>query len=277
MIRGFLMIKFMDIQLYTECNRTCWFCPAHNKFKPKETNFISEEVIKKIVTDIKLGIKNKNIKEDLKICLTKYFEPLLHFDFFINKAIYIKQNIKTCHLHTQTNGDKLNKGNAFLLINIFDSIKINFYDLNFLETLDKLKEIFNEFEIIKINKETNEIQIRKNEKTINIVWEKEKVFKEGKKLLKTRGGILDLKVEKRKNCFIKNDMVTIDANGDIYPCCELVGYIEQHKKIVLGNVLQDNIVDVNAKYKTLDTNNKNCLYCNAGYKNIFGSDYDEVN
>ena len=88
-----------------------------------------------------------------------------------------------------------------------------------------------------------------------------------------RGNSLNIvhNIKRKKPCYVTFSNIYIDYTGDVMPCCNLRSDIEEHKKFILGNCNNENILNIfNSKKarelrKILDNDNigiSPCSECN---------------
>lgn len=94
-------IKSVSIELNSNCNRKCVYCPHSLIKRPAAT--IDVKLLEKIIHEL------KKIEYNGQFCLNIYNEPLLHYHFLLNAMVLIKSNLPNCQIFFSTNGDYLTK------------------------------------------------------------------------------------------------------------------------------------------------------------------------
>lgn len=93
----------VEIEIFSFCNRKCWFCP--NSFIDRNsTNILmQEELYLKILNEL------KSINYNNMISYSRYNEPTSNRKIFIKRLKQAKTIIPNATLHTNTNGDFLSR------------------------------------------------------------------------------------------------------------------------------------------------------------------------
>lgn len=250
-------IKYIDIQPFNYCNLSCWFCPPHNLYKEHNYKELNDITLKNFINLINYLKNNNLIEENVKICCNRYCEPFYNIEKIIKIYEEIKKTLPNCYFEITTNSLLINKKKIDLIKKYNINIIINFYDKkNLKEILFFLKENFD-----KVNnfKKFTYFNLK-----ISIINDKKKILIE-QNLLKDRGGILKLNNNIRNtNCNIKNNILAIDYDGYISPCCDLYKKNKEHKSeyyLNLNNLKIENFLeDFYEQNKKINFNFcKNCI------------------
>lgn len=273
-------IRMIEIEIFSYCNRKCWFCP--NSFIDRNSTniFMQEELYLKILNEL------KSINYSNMISYSRYNEPTSNREIFIKRLKQAKTIIPNATLHTNTNGD-------FLTRDYLDELcKNGLKSMNIQSYLNK-DEIFNADNIkIKVGKMVEKLGLDFVEK-INTIDRYEVAFKYKDMNLNmyardfrlngnNRGGTLDTipAVIRKSPCYIPFTDIYIDYNGKVLPCCNFRSDIKEHNNFILGDANNESILHIfnNIKTKKLrkkllrDINKlKPCNECNFAmdYKPIF--------
>jgi hypothetical protein len=92
-------LKLIEIEVFSYCNRKCWFC--HNSFiNRQESNTIMPE-------EMYLSILNQlaEIDYDKEITYSRYNEPLAQKELILKRIRQARQILPKSKLRTNTNGD----------------------------------------------------------------------------------------------------------------------------------------------------------------------------
>lgn len=94
-------VNLIEIEIFSYCNRTCWFCPNSFIDRRSSNHHMPEDLYLAILKQL------ADIDFDGKISYSRYNEPLA--DKIILKRIQQARDfLPKAHLHTNTNGDYLN-------------------------------------------------------------------------------------------------------------------------------------------------------------------------
>ena len=237
------MLRSVQINPTELCNRTCSFCPRHDKKIYKNQNkHISIETIKNLC----IGLKELNFKN--RIGFVGFGEPLL-CKTIIESIKTVKDLIPDIeYLEVNTNGDKLTKDIIRKLFDVGCShISISMYDSDKSEYFLSLKK---DIPIEMILRHHYNHNVNYN---LNIVNRSD--------LLKGSKNIFN-----NNPCYLPFYKMLVDWNGDLLLCDN-----NWKKDIVFGNVNTDNLKDVwygdkINKYRNILINNRNikpCINCSV--------------
>lgn len=264
-------IRMVEIEIFSFCNRKCWFCP--NSFIDRNsTNILmQEELYLKMLNEL------KSINYNNMISYSRYNEPTSNRKIFIKRLKQAKIIIPNATLHTNTNGD-------FLSRDYLDELyEAGLKSMNIQSYLNK-NEIFNANDIkIKVGKMAEKLGLDFIEK-VNSIDRYEVAFKYKDMNLNmyardfrlngnNRGGVLDTipAITRKSPCYIPFTDIYIDYNGKVLPCCNFRSDIKEHNNFILGDANNESILDIfnNIKIKKLrkkllkDINKiKPCNECN---------------
>lgn len=243
----------VEIEIFSYCNRKCWFCP--NSFIDRNsTNILMlEELYLKILNEL------KSINYSNMISYSRYNEPTSNREIFIKRLKQAKTIIPNATLHTNTNGDFLTRD---YLDELYES---GLKSMNIQSYLSK-NEIFNTDNIkIKIDIMAEKLGLDFVEK-INSIDRYEIAFKYEEMNLNmyardfrlngnNRGGVLDTipAIIRKSPCYIPFSDIYIDYNGKVLPCCNFRSDIKEHNNFILGDANNESILDIfnNIKMKKL--------------------------
>lgn len=229
------------------CNRKCSFCPRGLGYKTPHNNpYMGLNVIEKICSDV---TENYNGL----FSLSGFGEPTLHPQ--IKEIIeIIKQKCLKAKILVITNGDYYEKLIDIEGINIEFSMYEKFDD----EKLSNLSKLKSPYKIKDVENNT-------------------------KKLFNNRAGNAnvgnDVTLPLNQCCNLPFYKIDVDVNGDVLLCCS-----DWYRKEILGNVIEENILDVwnNSKYSKIRNslihgNRKECKLCSKCNTNglLLGNEFVE--
>lgn len=243
-------LKFIEIELFSYCNRTCWFCP--NSFIDRRTNNIEmpENTYINIINQL------KDIEFSGEISYSRYNEPLSQKDLFLKRLRQARENLPNAILRTNTNGDYINKeyieqlytaGLNHLFIQQYSLDKIFNHKLLHQKIIEKLNKLNLPYELIE---ETSDYKIEYKifYKDMRIQIRSRNFNLDGS----SRGNTIDLSKDyiRTKKCEQPFNNMYIDYNGNIMVCCALRSDIKDHNDGIMGNVNENNLWDIfyNEKY-----------------------------
>jgi len=267
------IIQMAEIEIFSYCNRQCWFCPNSIIDRHSENIYMPEILYLNILTQ--LASINKNIK----ISYSRYNEPLSDKNLFLKRLKQAREILPEATLQTNTNGDYLNREYLDELCNAgLNSLKIQSY-LTIDECFDiekiknRISQISNKlgFKYIEEINQPDYYSVVLPHKSMNIRLYARDFRINGC----TRGNSINT-IERRnrnKPCLMPLKEIYIDYNGSVMPCCNFRSDIKEHKKFIMGNVNENTIAEIfcNDKYiwlrEHLCKNNidiEPCNECNFG-------------
>lgn len=243
-------IKFFEIELFSYCNRTCWFCP--NSFIDRRSTNVemSEETYIEILNQLnKIQFKGE-------ISYSRYNEPLSQKELFLKRLRQARELLPNSILRTNTNGDYINNkyieelyssGLNHLFIQQYSIDKIFNHEKLHDKILEKLNKLNLPYELI--------------ENTLNYKIEYKLIYKDMRIQIRarnfnldgsSRGNTIPLSIDytRTKKCNQPFNDMYIDYNGNVMICCSLRSDIKEHKEGLMGNVKENFLWDIfyNEKY-----------------------------
>jgi len=232
-------ITMVEIEIFSYCNRSCWFCPNAKYKRNSDNKYMDEETYLSILEQLKMCNYNK------KISYSRYNEPLS--DEIILKRIYQANCLLPgATLHFNTNGDYLSKKFLDKLNDAgLKSMNIQIYLNNSEHYNDNKIRYYMEEKIKSLDLSATVTSDLPN----NHLWA-EAQFKGislrfcGRNFSTTgcnRGGTLQLsdKNIRTSPCLSPFYHIYIDYNGSVMPCCNVRSDIPEHKKYVIETLTKE--------------------------------------
>lgn len=232
------------------CNRSCSFCPRSAKDFKDIKEFISINLHEKLCSEL------TDLNYSGTVRYSGFVEPLL--DKNIYKLIkMVREYLPKTNIELVTNGDVLNSKRLNKLFeNGLNKILISAYDCK--EDADKLEEL-----CINANLSTEQYIVR------------HRYYSEDSDFgitLSNRSGLMEnaeykiesLKEPLKKPCYIPAYTFFLDYQGDVLMCPHDWG-----KKVILGNLMKDKLIDIWFSKKSLSIrkmlhkSNRNFNPCNV--------------
>jgi radical SAM protein with 4Fe4S-binding SPASM domain len=233
-----LAIRQVIIEISSACNRRCGYCP--NSFVKKPVQKMSEDILEKILTEL------KSINYSQNICLNLYNEPLFYYDQLLDILKRIRDYLPKVSILFSSNGDFLTRerirelrsaGLNALYITIHPDDELNWssneisnsiirkcsdWDLTRGDIrMDPDKSVYCD-----VSMGSLKIQLF----SINFL-----------KIGVNRAGALK-NIESSYNlvrtapCFRPLHDITIAYDGTVYPCCQFYHGYKPHNKFSIGSV-----------------------------------------
>lgn len=228
-------VGMIEIEVFSYCNRKCWFCPNSEIDRITTNTYMPEENYLKILDEL------AEINYDRLISYSRYNEPLSD-KIILTRLKQAKEKLPNAFLHTNTNGDYITKEY------INELYEAGLRSLNIQSYLLK-NELFDE------KNEKNKLNILREKLGLEVVnyheikdeWYQFKLKYHDMRILIysrnftkngcDRGGLLEInKFSRTEPCILPFDSLFIDYNGETMPCCNLRSDSAKHRKYSLGNI-----------------------------------------
>jgi len=92
-------IRVVEMELYSQCNRQCKFCPNSYIDRHSDNKEMTDEIFTKVIDEL------VNAEYKGHISFSRYNEPFMHPEILRKRVDYIKENLPDVKLVTNTNGD----------------------------------------------------------------------------------------------------------------------------------------------------------------------------
>lgn len=268
------MINKIDIQLSDQCNRRCKWCPM---LQYSKNLILSPKIILKLIQIIN---QYDVFSPNFKITLSRYNEPMLYPKLMKQYLKLLKRIKKPFKFTVNTNGDYI-PSDLHNYIKDIDLFIINDYDnIDESKAMIKLIDYFHTYKILENMQyipNENLIRCNFNNTTIEYFYNKSKVMN-----TRDRGGTIPYSTNlnwthkniiPRTTCDIIGHVLSIDVNGDIYPCCDLSGMITKHHTMCCGNILKDSFETILNNLNNLQPTEL-CKNCTTTFETIIGDKND---
>jgi len=232
------LVRVVEIELNSFCNRTCSWCP--NKFIDRtKSQKINLRSYKKLLLDLVFFEAGKN--SGLTVSFSRNNEPFYdieHLKFMVDLARNLLPS--NTRLVSNTNGDYLtNKSFKNLKL---DEVSIMDYNS---DGLEKCVLKLNKLGAINIDADYPFIKAKIEDTDILYYVDWSKFHK-----IEDRAGLLgDVSkgeiVPRKAKCLEPIYFIAIDYNGNVMSCCNLRSDAKQHSKLILGNIYAQ---DINSIY-----------------------------
>jgi pyruvate formate-lyase activating enzyme-like uncharacterized protein len=92
-------LKLIEIEVFSYCNRQCWFCPNSHIDRLSTNKIMPESMYLDILEQL------KEIEYSQEITYSRYNEPLAHKELIIKRITQARKALPKAKLRTNTNGD----------------------------------------------------------------------------------------------------------------------------------------------------------------------------
>ncbi|MGD9553994.1 MAG: radical SAM/SPASM domain-containing protein [Arcobacteraceae bacterium] len=230
------MVKHIEIEPHSYCNRTCWFCPNSFIDRKHITHYMNQDILEQLLKDL------SSIDYNHVIAFTRYSEPFGN-DIFYSTLKKVRNYLPDAILHANTNSDFLNNQTLYKAYTSgLNSLLIQLYlkkneEFTF-ENIDKKAKIIrqkvSDIEITLLFMQEDWIEYKCVYKDMNIRMYARDFTKNGV----NRG---DIQVSgnqyiRYSPCRIVFTDVYIDFNSYIVPCCNIRSDYDKHKNMNFGQL-----------------------------------------
>lgn len=228
-------IRMVEIEIFSYCNRRCWFCPNSFIDRHSKNILMDEKLYLKILNEL------KSINYSKKISYSRYNEPTANKEVFLKRLRQAKEILPKALLHTNTNGDFLTReyldeiyeaGLRSMNIQCYLKQDENFDIENIKQRIDKTAKKLN-LDYKMVCEKQDRCEVKFDYKDMNL-----RMYARDFKINgNNRGGSLKsiLPQKRTRSCPIPSMDIYIDYNGAVMPCCNFRSDIKTHKKFILGN------------------------------------------
>ena len=239
-------LRMIEIEVFSYCNRQCWFCPNSQVDRHSENIMMKESIYNKILQNL------KSINYHGMISYSRYNEPLA--DPIIFKRLkQAKEVVPNACLHINTNGDYFNHE---VLHELYDSgLRSMNIQVYIPEKKDYTDKLATEYMMHALNKYGLPYEFNGSRSMDRLEYRL--IFRDMKIRIYIRNfysngvhrgaTISELEKNDPRNspCLIPFHDIYIDYNGKVNPCCNIRSDVKEHLEFTLG--------DLNNKEETIFT------------------------
>jgi len=238
-------LQMIEIEIFSYCNRKCWFCPNSVVDRMSYNTLLPEETYLSILNQL------QEIDYDGYITYSRYNEPTSHKELFLKRIRQAREILPKALLKTNTNGDYLTREYIEDLCEAgFDELYIQQY-LGNDEKYDH--ERMRERAMKKIAKLDLPYAILVDIPGAKLEFDLK--YKNMKTHIRARNFDIDgssrgdsvdagTGYQRTQRCIQPFNNMYIDYNGTAMVCCALRSDIPDHKSGVMGSIHNSNLADI---------------------------------
>ena len=252
-------VKFIEIEVFSFCNRQCWFCPNSYIDRHSQNVFMPEMMYEKIMNEL------AEIAYSGKIWYSRYNEPFSD-RIILERIRKARQKLPNATLHSFTNGDYITReylddiasaGLNDMYIMRYPQGKCEYNESQQREILTTFaKKIGFPFE----QRKNVSLEIFHPAMTIMVLGPDP----QSQYCNRADSVTISTKSYRRKTpCYSPFTNMYIDHNGSVMPCCNMRSDVSQHAEMIMGNVAENTLCSIYAnlhysllRYQMRDFGNK---------------------
>ena len=233
-------VSFIEIELFTFCNRKCWFCPNATmpERQDRQGQRMNADLYKRILADL------ASVGYAGQIAFSRYNEPLAFKDVILDGARQARAACPESFIYTHTNGDYLTPEYIVELAEAgFNALRVQSY-------LGNEEHWNHERAVARQEEQLKRLNFERSFKVIDLptrrmigvdpVHGMDITFdaRDFDAIGTDRGGLVDvaLKGERMAACAMPFTNMYVDCNGSVMPCCNLRSDRPEHKAYVVSDL-----------------------------------------
>ena len=238
-------VKSVDIEVFSFCNRRCWFCPNSSIDRHSQNIIMPDEMYGKILNEL------AEISYSGKIWFTRYNETFSD-RIILDRIREARQKLPNATLHAYTNGDYITREYLDEIANAgLDDLHIMRYPQS--------KDVYDEQQQIDILiayakkldypfKLQNDISAKvfHPSMAIEIVGMNMQVY-----VCNRADSVTVFTKPYRRTfpCHYPFTNMQIDHNGSVMPCCNTRSDAPQHAEMIMGNVAEKTLFEIYSNFR----------------------------
>jgi len=242
-----LSVEMVEIEVFSYCNRKCWFCPNVDYDRRGANVIMESSLYDKVLKEL------SEIDYKGKIFYSRYNEPFAD-RMILDRLRQARTTLPKARLCTFTNGDYLtpeflgeiyDAGLREMYVSLYLGNKVRFDDDRMEARIERFVEKMGLSGSWKIRTRGVEYHFKADYRDMELV-----VFgRNFNEIGYDRGGTVQLAnaCTRRSPCLIPFTAMYIDANGSVVPCCNIRSDIPDHRGYLVGDLHNDSIYDIYAK------------------------------
>ncbi|PWB82974.1 MAG: hypothetical protein C3F11_09105 [Methylocystaceae bacterium] len=228
-------VSQVEIEIFSYCNRTCWFCPNSFIDRRSSNQFMREDLYLRIIDEL------ADIEYDRVVTYSRYNEPLSD-RIILERLRQARRRLPNAHLTTFTNGDYLTgeyldelRDAGLNSINIMTYLgnTVRYSDVKMLTAMtSKIAQLGLPCEFIEAKEGVGyAAELRFRGMTVKLLsrnFERTGV---------DRGGQVPIGSYQRESwCPVVFKHFYVDWNGSVAPCCNIRSDIREHEAHVVADL-----------------------------------------
>ena len=233
-------VNLVEIEVFTYCNRTCWFCPNASipQRQDRQGNLLMDEGIYLRVLDELAGIGYRGAITD-----SRYNEPLADRETILARIRQARERLPGAFLFTHSNGDFATREYLDALADAgLNALRMQTYPGNDERWDDTAILARQARQLERLGLSASPVmQLPGTRYMVRADYPRMELTIDARnfdEIGTDRGGLVQLrrKVERTSPCFVVFQHLYIDYNGSIVPCCNLRSDVPEHQPYVAAQL-----------------------------------------
>jgi MoaA/NifB/PqqE/SkfB family radical SAM enzyme len=266
-------VKVIELEVFSYCNRTCWFCPNTYIDRRSENIFMPPEIYSKIIEEL------AEIDYSGIIWYGRYNEPFADPVIF-DRVREARKKLPNATLKTYSNGDYIT---TELLDRAVEAGLNEIYIMRYPSLPDKHYSPEEVTNILESFATKVSLPFRKIEDDVIHLLHptlKLEVRHFSLSTAHNRAGALKLAetMPRTLPCSLPFVSIVVDHNCKVMPCCHTRSDVQQHAEMIMGDVAKNTLYEIYTnlhysllRYQMRDTGVKSfpCSACNCEYQSFY--------
>jgi hypothetical protein len=232
------LIRMVEIEIHSFCNRACWFCPNSIIDRHSRTLFLDPNIYLRILKDL------ASVQYRGMMSYSRYNEPFAH-EVFYERLCQAREYLPHALLHTNTNGDYLNNesllkayesGLRSLNIQIYLSQDQEFSIKIIHDLAQKNAARLSAIEFRPVFRTPDHVEYAGSYEDMTI-----RMYARDFRINGTNRCDMSISQQflRMSPCVQPFFSVHIDYNADMVPCCNIRSDLDQHKPFIMGRLTDE--------------------------------------
>lgn len=238
-------LKVLEIEIFSYCNRTCWFCPNSFIDRKSKNEFMDEGLYLSVMNQL------KEIDYSGDITYSRYNEPTSNKEILLKRIKQARELLPKANLKTNSNGDFMTHSYILELREAgLNELFLQHYDLQPMSYDYENNKRLMEKKLQKLNFPYStikdipgfKIEYKVQVDGIRVHLRSRNFNADGS----SRGDTIPLANNyiRTQRCMQVFNNMYIDYNGNVMVCCALRSDIPKHKNGIMGNIKESTLSDI---------------------------------
>ena len=241
-------VNLIEIEVFSLCNRKCWFCPNSYIDRHSENSLMPPEVFSKVIGEL------EEVGYSGNLGFHRFNEPFAD-RITLERICEARKKLPQATLYTNSNGDYLTREYLDEIADAgLDRIWIMRYppgknEYSAEESNEALRSFASKMDLPIEEQRTMYLKLRHPVMNIEVCSTDPRSF------VRSRAGTITTTTFKSRTstCLAPFLHMYIDYNGSVMPCCNMRSDVPQHTEMIMGNCAKESLFEIytNTRYSLL--------------------------